>query len=156
VETDLEELLADMAGLGEAATLLVACGFDGALSPDGEDRAVQQSSEALNVLLALPGTTVAVVSRRPADEVSELMFLSGSKGGLRMCAPGDLPDLRREVGGLALVIDVDPESLEELGPDDVGVLVDDDEDPEDDGLRRVADADEVIEVLEELVTARRH
>jgi hypothetical protein len=156
VETDLEELLADMSSLGEAPTLLVACGFDGALSPDGEDRAVQQSSEALNVLLALPGTTVAVVSRRPADEVSELMFLSGSKGGLRMCAPGDLPGLRREVGGVALVIDVDAESLSDLGPSDVGVLVDDDEDPEDDGLRRVADADEVVEVLEELVSARRH
>ena len=156
METDLEELLADMAGLGEAPTLLVACGFDGALSPDGEDRAVQQSSEALNVLLALPGTTVAVVSRRPVDEVSELMFLSGSKGGLRMCGPGDVPALCREVGGVALVIDVDPESLDGLGPDDIGVLVDDDEDPADDGRRRVADADEVIEVLEELVSARRH
>jgi hypothetical protein len=82
VETDVEALLADMAALGEEPTLLVACGFDGALSPDGDDRAIQQSSEALNVLLALPGTTVAVVSRRPPDEVAELMFLSGSKGGL--------------------------------------------------------------------------
>jgi hypothetical protein len=156
VETDLEELLADTAALGEAPTLLVACRFEGALSPDGDDRAVQQSSEALNVLLALPGTTVAVISRRSAEEVSELMFLSGAKGGLRMCGPGDLTDLRREVGGVALVIDVEPESLAGLGPDDVGVLVDDDEDPEDDGLRRIADADEVVEVLEELVSARRH
>jgi hypothetical protein len=156
VETDVEELLADMATLGEAPTLLVAVGFDGALSPDGDDRAVQQSSEALNVLLALPGTTVAVLSGRPAEEVSELMFLSGAKGGLRMCAPGDLPELHREVGGVALVIDVDPASLDGLGSDDVGVLVDDDEDPPDDGRRRVADADEVIEVLEELVSVRRH
>jgi hypothetical protein len=156
VETDLEELLADMATLGEAPTLLVACGFDGALSPDGDDRAVQQSSEALNVLLALPGTTVAVVSRRPGEEVSELMFLSGAKGGLRMCGPGDLAGLRREIGGVALVIDLDPASLAGLGPDDVGVLVDDAEDPDDDGLRRIADADEVVEVLEELVSARRH
>jgi hypothetical protein len=156
VETDLEDLLADMATLGEAPTLLVAVGFDGALSPDGDDRAVQQSSEALNVLLALPGTTVAVVSPRPAEEISELMFLSGAKGGLRMCAPADLPELRREVGGVALVVDVDPESLSGLGAGDVGVLVDDDEDPDDDGVRRVADADEVIEVLEELVSARRH
>ena len=156
MESDLEELLADMAGLGEAPTLLVAVGFDGALSPDGDDRAVQQSSEALNVLLALPGTTVAVVSRRPAEEVAELMFLSGAKGGLRMAGPGELVELRREVGGVTLVIDVDPESLEALGPDDVGVLVDDSEDPDDDGLRRVADADEVVEVLEELVSLRRH
>jgi hypothetical protein len=156
VETDVEELLADMAALGEEPTLLVACGFDGALSPDGDDRAVQQSSEALNVLLALPGTTVAVVSRRPPDEVAELMFLSGSKGGLRHCGPGDLAELRRDVGGVALVIEADPDSLVGLGPDDVGILFDDDEDPEDDGVRRVADADEVVEVLEELVTLRRH
>jgi hypothetical protein len=156
VETDLEELLADMATLGEAPTLLVAVGFDGALSPDGDDRAVQPSSEALNVLLALPGTTVAVVSRRPAEEVSELMFLSGAKGGLRTCGPGDLPELRREVGGVALVVDVDPESLDGLAPTDVGILVDDDEDPADDGRRRIADADEVVEILEELVSTRRH
>ena len=156
METDVEELLADMAGLGEEPTLLVACGFDGALSPDGDDRAIQQSSEALNVLLALPGTTVAVVSRRPPDEVAELMFLSGSKGGLRHCGPGELAELRRAVGGVALVIDTDPDSLAGLGPDDIGILVDDDEDPDDDGLRRVADADEVVEVLEELVSLRRH
>jgi hypothetical protein len=36
------------------------------------------------------------------------------------------------------------------------VLVDDHEDPADDGVCRVADADEVVEVLEELVTLRRH
>ncbi len=156
MESDLEELLADMAGLGEAPTLLVACGFDGVLSPDGDDRAVAQSSEALNVLLALPGTTVAVVSRRPDEEIAELMFLSGAKGGLRMCGPGDVADLCREVGGVALVIDVDPESLGGLRPDDVGILVDDDEDPDDDEVRGVADADEVVEVLEELVSVRRH
>lgn len=156
METDIEELLADMAALGEEPTLLVVCGFDGALSPDGDDRAVQQSSEALNVLLALPGTTVAVVSRRPPDEVAELMFVSGSKGGLRHCGPDDVADLRRAVGGVALVIDTDLDSLAGLGPDDVGILVDDDEDPDDDGMRRVADADEVVEVLEELVSARRH
>ena len=156
MESDLEELLADMAELGEAPTLLVAVGFDGALSPDGDDRAVQQSSEALNVLLALPGTTVAVVSRRPAEEVSELMFLSGAKGGLRMVGPAEIAALNREVGGVALVIDVEAESLGGLGATDVGVLVDDDADPEDDGLRRIADADEVVEILEELVSARRH
>jgi hypothetical protein len=156
VESDLEELLADMAGLAEAPTLLVAVGFDGALSPDGDDRAVQQSSEALNVLLALPGTTVAVVSRRPAEEVAELMFLSGAKGGLRMAGPAELVELGREVGGVMLVIDVETESLEALRPEDVGVLVDDSTDPADDGLRRVADADEVVALLEELVSLRRH
>jgi hypothetical protein len=156
VESDLEELLADMAGLAEAPTLLVAVGFDGALSPDGDDRAVQQSSEALNVLLALPGTTVAVVSRRPAEEVAELMFLSGAKGGLRMAGPAEVAELGREVGGVTLVIDVETESLGALRPDDVGVLVDDSTDPEDDGLPRVADADEVVALLEELVSLRRH
>ena len=59
------------------------------------------------------------------------------------------------VAMIFLVIDVETESLDGLGPSDVGVLVDDDEDPEDDGLRRVADADEVVELLEELVSARR-
>lgn len=108
------------------------------------------------MLLALPGTTVAVVSRRPPDEVAELMFVSGSKGGLRHCGPDDVADLRRAVGGVALVIDTDLDSRARLGPDDVGISVDDDEDTDGDGMRRVADADEVVEVLEELVSARRH
>ena len=66
----------------ESPTLLVACAFDGALAPDegdpAEARAEQVSSEALNVLVALADTTVAVVSDRPRDEVAELMFLSGA------------------------------------------------------------------------------
>jgi hypothetical protein len=156
VESDLEELLADVVTFGEVPTLLVAAAFDGVIAPEGEDRALQQSSEALNVLLALPGTTVAVVSHRPAEEVSELMFLSGSKGGLRMVGPDGLDELRREVGGVALVIHTEPGSLDGLGPGDLGVLVDEDEDPEDDGLRRVFDVEEVVELLEELVSARRH
>ena len=69
------------------------------------------------------------------------------------CLPRDVTRLPQRV---ALVIDVDPASLDGLGSDDVGVLVDDDEEPDDDGRRRVADADEVIEILEELVTVRRH
>ena len=93
--------------VAETPTLLVACAFDGALAPDEGDpaqaRAEQVSSEALNVLMALPATTVAVVSDRPADEVAELMFLSGVKGGARVVAPAGLGALRDEVGATALV-----------------------------------------------------
>lgn len=155
----VEELLGEVAALGDAATLLVACGFDGALAPLGDDRALQQSSEALNVLLALPGTTVAVVTRRPADEIAELMFLSGAKGGLRMVPPDGVDPLRRELGAVALVVDTDPDSLAGLTADDLGVLVEADADPEGDpehGVYRVAEAEDVVEVLEELVGSRRH
>ncbi|WP_157647793.1 hypothetical protein [Actinomycetospora chiangmaiensis] len=155
----MEELLGEVAALGDAPTLLVACGFDGALAPPGDDRALQQSSEALNVLLALPGTTVAVVSRRPADEVAELMFLSGAKGGLRTITPDDVDPLRRELAAVALVVDTDPGTLAGLTSDDLGVLVDEDADPdadpEEEGRYRVAGAEDVVDVLEELVTARR-
>ncbi|MCD2189859.1 hypothetical protein [Actinomycetospora soli] len=155
----VEELLGEVAALGDAPTLLVACGFDGALAPLGDDRALQQSSEALNVLLALPGTTVAVVSRRPADEIAELMFLSGAKGGLRMLDPDAVEPLRRELGAVALVVDTDPATLAGLGAGDLGVLVDADADPDADpehGVYRVAEAEDVVDVLEELVGARRH
>ena len=70
--------------VAETPTLLVACVFDGALAAEDGDpadaRAEQQSSEALNVLMALSDTTVAVVSHRPADEVAELMFLVRRQG----------------------------------------------------------------------------
>ncbi|MDL5156512.1 hypothetical protein [Actinomycetospora termitidis] len=158
VSPGVEELLGEVAVLGETPTLLVACGFDGALAPLGDDRALQQSSEALNVLLALPGTTVAVISRRPADEVAELMFLSGAKGGLRMVAPDDVGALRRELGGVALVVDADPDSLTGLADTDLGVLVDEESDPDADPeqrVYRVTEAEDVVEVLEELVSARR-
>ena len=75
----MDDLLADVATFGDNPTILVACGFDGALAYLGDERALQQSSAALNVLLALPGTTVAVVSRRPAEEMAELMFLSDAE-----------------------------------------------------------------------------
>src|SRR6185369_11669256 len=55
------------------------------LAPDLGDpddaRAEQLSSEALNILLALRDTTVAVVSRRDPEQVAQLMRLSGAKGG---------------------------------------------------------------------------
>lgn len=38
---------------------------------------------------------VAVMSDRPRDEVAELMFLSGSKGGARVVAPDGLAALTR-------------------------------------------------------------
>jgi hypothetical protein len=155
----MDELLADVAVLGETPRILVACGFEGALAHLGEDRALPESSEALNVLLALPGTVVAVVSDRPAEEMSELMFLSGSKGGLRMIRPEDVGSLREGVDG-ALVIDVDPASLGALRDGDLGVLVDADADRDvdradaGDGPHRVVDAEDVVVVLEELVGVR--
>lgn len=153
----MDDLLADVATFGDNPTILVACGFDGALAYLGDERALQQSSEALNVLLALPGTTVAVVSRRPAEEMAELMFLSGAKGGLRTIAPEDVGPLHAELGGAALVIDVDPGPLAGLGDGDLGVLVDPDADTDADPegcVYRVVDAEDVVLVLEELVGVR--
>jgi len=138
--------------VAETPTLLVACAFDGALAPDEGDtadaRAEQQSSEALNVLMALRGTTVAVVSDRPADEVAELMFLSGAKGGARIVAPEDVAALRDEVGATAVVaVGVVPD--DEPGDDDVviGVAAD--------APYEVEDVDDVCLVLEELASLRR-
>lgn len=140
--------------VAESPTLLVACAFDGALAPDegdpAEARAEQVSSEALNVLVALADTTVAVVSDRPRDEVAELMFLSGAKGGLRVVAPEGLGALRDEVGATALVAvgvgvtgtsaDVIVGVGEELGAG---------------APYEVEDVDEVAELLEELAGLRR-
>ncbi|GAA4904452.1 hypothetical protein EV188_102352 [Actinomycetospora succinea] len=140
--------------VAETPRLLVACAFDGALAPDEGDpagaRAEQVSSEALNVLVALADTTVAVVSDRPLDEVAELMFLSGAKGGLRAVAPEGLGALRDEVGATALVAvgvavtgtsaDVVVGVGEELGPG---------------SPYEVEDVDEVAELLEELAGLRR-
>ena len=153
----MDDLLADVATFGDNPTILVACGFDGALAHLGDERALQQSSEALNVLQALPGTTVAVVSRRGAEEMAELMFLSGAKGGLRMIAPEDVAPLHAELGAAALVVDLDPLPLAGLGDGDLGVLVDADADPTADPegpVYRVVDAEDVVLVLEELVGVR--
>jgi hypothetical protein len=150
VDTD-DALWGALDRVAETPTLLVACAFDGALAPDEGDpadaRAEQVSSEALNVLMALPGTTVAVVSDRPADEVSELMFLSGSKGGARVVAPEGVGALRTEIGATAMVtVGFEPTGAQR---DDVVVGVDAPAPYE------VGDVDDVAEVLEELASLRR-
>jgi hypothetical protein len=138
--------------VAETPNLLVVCAFDGALAADEGDpahaRAEQQSSEALNVLIALPATTVAVVSERPADEVAELMFLSGAKGGARVVAPEGVAALRDEVGATAVVA---AGLVPDGGPraDDVviGVAAE--------APYEVEDVDDVCLVLEELAGLRR-
>jgi hypothetical protein len=156
VEAD-DELWSALDKVAETPALLVACAFDGALAADEGDpaqaRAEQQSSEALNVLMALPATTVAVVSERPADEVSELMFLSGSKGGGRVVTPEGVAALRDEVGATAVVtIGVLPDPA--AGDDDVVVGVATILGTED-APYQVEDVDDVAEVLEELAGLRR-
>lgn len=138
--------------VAETPILLVACVFDGALAAEegdpAEARAEQPSSEALNVLMALNDTTVAVVSDRPTGEVAELMFLSGSKGGARVVAPEGVAALRDEVGATAVVaVGLVPE--DEPGDDDViiGVAAE--------APYEVEDVDDVCAVLEELAGLRR-
>jgi hypothetical protein len=157
VEAD-DELWSALDKVAETPTLLVACAFDGALAPDEGDpahaRAEQQSSEALNVLMALPATTVAVVSERPNDEVAELMFLSGSKGGGRVVTPEGVAGLRDEVGATAAVtigLVPDPASS---GDDDVVVGVSTILGTED-APYQTEDVDDIAEVLEELASLRR-
>jgi hypothetical protein len=156
VEAD-DELWSALEKVAETPTLLVACAFDGALAADEGDpahaRAEQQSSEALNVLIALPATTVAVVSERPADEVAELMFLSGAKGGGRVVAPEGVDALREEVGATAVVaVGVLPDPVP--GDDDVVVGLATILGTED-APYQVEDVDDVAEVLEELASLRR-
>ena len=158
---DDDRMLGRLTELAAATHLLVACGFDGALADAAGDpadaRAEQPSSEALNVLLALPRTSVAVLSRRPADEVAELMYLSGSKGGARLVGPAALPGLRDELGvDAVVVVDADPEALAGLGPADLGVVVGEGEEPLPGGASyRVDGPADVADVLEELVRLRR-
>ena len=133
--------------VAETPTLLVACVFDGALAAEDGDpaeaRAEQQSSEALNVLIALSDTTVAVVSDRPADEVAELMFLSGAKGGARVVAQG-----RDEVGATAVVaVGLVPDDEPGAGDVIIGVAAE--------APYEVEDVDDVCLVLEELAGLRR-
>ncbi|MDD7941791.1 hypothetical protein PHK61_25560 [Actinomycetospora lutea] len=140
--------------VAETPTLLVACAFDGALAPDEGDpaqaRAEQVSSEALNVLIALADTTVAVVSDRPLDEVAELMFLSGAKGGGRVVAPEGLGALRDEVGATALVaVGV------EIAGSSADVVVGVGEHLGAGAPYVVEDVDDVAELLEELAGLRR-
>ena len=134
-------LLRALDRLAEVPSLLVACRFDGVLADATDDpveaRAEQESSEALNVLLALPGT-----------RVHELMFLSGAKGGLRVIDPGGLAALRSELNPSAVMaIGVDPG---DTGPDDLVIEVGVDVDG-----HRVEDVEGVAEILAELVSLRR-
>ncbi len=152
-----DELWSALDKVAETPRLLVACAFDGALAADEGDpahaRAEQQSSEALNVLIALPATTVAVVSERPSDEVAELMFLSGAKGGGRVVTPEGVAGLRDEVGATAAVtigLVPDPAS----GDDDVVVGVSTILGTED-APYQAEDVDDIAEVLEELASLRR-
>jgi hypothetical protein len=138
--------------VAETPTLLVACAFDGALAAEDGDpaeaRAEQQSSEALNVLMALSDTTVAVVSDRPADEVAELMFLSGAKGGARVVAPEGVAALRDEVGATAVVaVGLVPDDEAGAGDVIIGVAAE--------APYEVEDVDDVCLVLEELADLRR-
>ncbi|WP_433786012.1 hypothetical protein ACQPX6_05455 [Actinomycetospora sp. CA-101289] len=152
-----DEIWSALDKVAETRTLLVACAFDGALAADDGDpaqaRAEQQSSEALNVLIALPATTVAVVSERPAEEVAELMFLSGAKGGGRVVAPEGVDALRAEVGATAVVaVGVLPDPVP--GDDDVVIGLATILGTED-APYQVEDVDDVAELLEELASLRR-
>lgn len=146
--------------------LLVTAGFEGALAEDtaepGDARAEQPSSEALNVLMALPDTSVAVVTRRAPDEVSELMFLSGSKGGVRYVLPEDVAALRAGLAATGLLLVAASADVAEAAGDvrdgDVAVAVGGGEAPDAVGdvpVYRVDDAEAVSEVLEEMARLRR-
>ncbi|GJF03057.1 MULTISPECIES: HAD family hydrolase [Pseudonocardia] len=158
---DLDELWGALDRVAATPRLLVACDFDGALAPDFGDpdnaRAEQPSSEALNVLLALPRTTVAVVSRRDPEQVAELMLLSGSKGGLRHVAPEAVAGLRDEVDATAVFrISADGGEPLQLRSDDLGITVLEEGGPEAEAPGfAVEDTEGVAEVLEELARLRR-
>ena len=157
---DLDELWRALDRIATTPRLLVACDFDGALAPDLGDpdgaRAEQLSSEALNILLALAHTTVAVVSRRDPEQVAEMMLLSGSKGGLRHVAPEVVDGLRDEVGATG-VVRVSAGDGEPWQPrsGDLGVTVIEEGGPATGPGYVVEDTESVSEVLEELARLRR-
>jgi hypothetical protein len=158
---DLDELWRALDRVATTPRLLVACDFDGALAPDLGDpddaRAEQASSEALNVLLALRNTTVAVVSRRDPEQVAQLMLLSGSKGGLRHVAPEDVDKLRDDVDATGVIrVSAGNEEPQPLRSDDLGVAVMNGAGLENTGSGYVVeDTEDVAEVLEELARLRR-
>ena len=147
---DLDDLYRALDRIASTPRLLVACDFDGALAPDLGDpddaRAEQTSSEALNVLLALRNTTVAVVSRRDPEQVAQLLRLSGSKGGLRHITPQDVDELRDEVDGTGMI-------RFQAGDLGVSVVIEGATGP--DSGYEVEDTEAVAEVLEELSRLRR-
>jgi hypothetical protein len=168
---DLDELWRALDRIASTPRLLVACDFDGALAPDLGDpddaRAEQLSSEALNILLALRDTTVAVVSRRDPEEVTQLMLLSGAKGGLRHVSPENVAGLRDEIDATGVIrVSAGDEQTHQLRPGDLGITVADEggrentapgyavDDTEDVGYA-VDDTEDVAEVLEELARLRR-
>jgi hypothetical protein len=157
---DLDELWRALDHIATTPRLLVACDFDGGLAPDLGDpddaRAEQLSSEALNILLALRDTTVAVVSRRDPEQVAQLMLLSGAKGGLRHVAPDDVERLRDEVDATALFRVDAGDGASRLRSDDLGITVQNEGEPADTGSGYVVgDTEDVAEVLEELARLRR-
>ena len=157
-------------GVSVTPRLLVAAEFEGALAEDtadpGDARAEQPSSEALNVLMALPDTAVAVITRRSPDGVSELMFLSGSKGGVRYVLPEEVAALRADLAATGLLLVTTSADVAEAAGDvrdgDVVVAVGGDEEapgPVGDAagvpVYRVDDPEAVSEVLEEMARLRR-
>ena len=157
---DLDELWRALDRIATTPRLLVACDFDGGLAPDLGDpddaRAEQPSSEALNVLLALRNTTVAVVSRRDPEEVAQLMLLSGSKGGLRYVAPQDVDGLRDAVDATGVIRVSAGGDETHLGSDDLGISVINEGVPEAPGSGYlVDDTERVGEVLGEVARLRR-
>ena len=158
---DLDELWRALDRIATTPRLLVACDFDEVLAPDLGDpedaRAEQPSSEALNILLALRNTTVAVVSRRDPEQVAQLMLLSGAKGGLRHVAPENVDSLRDEVDATGVIrVSAGDEQRPRLRSGDLGIMVTNEGGPTDTGSGYVVDDTEgVAEVLEELARLRR-
>jgi hypothetical protein len=158
---DPDELWRALEGVATTPRLLVACDFDGALAPDLGDpddaRAEQLSSEALNILLALRDTTVAVVSRRDPEQVAQLMRLSGAKGGLRHVAPEGVDALRGAADATAVVrVNAGGAKPPHLRSGDVVVMVASEGGTEEgDAGYVVEDSEDVAEVLEELARLRR-
>lgn len=158
---DLDELWRALDRVATTPRLLVACDFDGALAPDLGDpddaRAEQLSSEALNILLALRDTTVAVVSRREPEQVAQLMLLSGSKGGLRHVPPEGVEELRGAVDATAVIrVSGGAEQPPQLRSDDLLVTALNEGGPAETGAGYVVEDTEVVaEVLEELARLRR-
>jgi hypothetical protein len=158
---DLDQLWRALDRVATTPRLLVACDFDGALAPDLGDpddaRAEQLSSEALNILLALRNTTVAVVSRRDPEQVAQLMLLSGSKGGLRHVAPEGVAGLRDDVDATAVIrFSAGDEEAPPLRSGDLVVSVMNEGGPDETGSGYLVEDTEVVsEVLEELARLRR-
>jgi len=157
---DLDELWRALDRIATTPRLLVACDFDGGLAPDLGDpddaRAEQLSSEALNILLALRDTTVAVVSRRDPEQVGQLMRLSGAKGGLRHVAPQHVNGLRDEVDATGVIrVSAGDGRPQPLRPGDLGITVLNDGPAGGVPGYVVADTEDVAEVLEEVARLRR-